>query len=69
MILLLNVKKEESVSDVMLQKVTKLWKQIADFEEHEIRNDSTNPLLANARQSARMEAYTKLMEREIGNKL
>jgi len=45
--------------------ITKLWRDIADFEEHEIKNDSKNPLLAKARQDARMEAYNNLMEREL----
>lgn len=41
------------------------WQEIADFEAHEVKNDSKNPILANARQAARMEAYVKLMEDKL----
>lgn len=49
----------------MTAKIDKLWEDIADFEEHEQKNDSKNPLLAKARQDARMEAYVNLMEKEL----
>jgi len=42
--------------------ITNFWNGIADFETNEIKNDSNNPILANARQGARMEAYVKLFE-------
>ena len=45
------------------KKIKMLWNSIADFENHEVKNDSTNPILANARQSARMEAYTNLQDK------
>ena len=45
--------------------ITKLWNDIAVFEENERKNDSKKPELAKARQDARMEAYVKLMEREL----
>lgn len=49
----------------MMKMINELWNNIADFEEHEVKNDSKNPILANARQGARMEAYTKLMDNAI----
>jgi len=45
--------------------ITELWNNISDFEEHEIKNDSKNSILSNARQSARMEAYTKLQDKVL----
>lgn len=47
-------------------RIKQLWKNIADFEQHEEDNDSKNPLLSKARQDARMQAYVVLVEREIG---
>jgi len=49
----------------MMKMINELWNNISDFETHEVNNDSTNPILANARQGARMEAYTKLMDNAI----
>ena len=49
----------------MMKMINELWSNIADFEKHEVNNDSKNPILANARQGARMEAYTKLMDNAI----
>ena len=45
--------------------IKEFWKDIADFEKHEITNDSKNQNLATARQGARMEAYVKLFEKKI----
>ena len=53
------------MTDQLKSKIKKLWENIADFESHEIVNDSKSPLLAKARQDARMEAYVNLMEKEI----
>lgn len=40
------------------------WNEIAIFEEHERKAwTSTNPLLTEARECARMEAYVKLAEK------
>jgi len=48
-----------------MKAISRLWALIADFEEHEQRNDSKNPILAKARQDARMAAYVTLMERSL----
>ena len=51
-----------------MKSIEKLWNDIAKFETGERKNDSQNQLQANARQSARMEAYVNLMEREIDSR-
>lgn len=43
--------------------IRELWDNIADFEDHEIKNDSKNDILSNARKGARMEAYVTLFEK------
>lgn len=53
------------ITKELKEKVSQIWYLIEIFEDHEIRNDSKNPLLAKARQDARMEAYVKLVERLI----
>jgi hypothetical protein len=45
------------------QEINKLWEAIADFEAHELKNDSKDPLLAKARQDARMQAYIELSDK------
>lgn len=50
---------------VVIIMINELWNDIAEFEKNEIKNDSKNPLLSNARQGARMEAYVKLFENTI----
>lgn len=43
--------------------IQELWQNISDFEDGEVKNDSKNSILSNARQGARMEAYEKLQDR------
>ena len=39
-----------------------LWNTIAKFEQGEVKIESKNKVLANARSGARMEAYVKLFD-------
>lgn len=50
-----------------MKNIKKLWDSIADFESKERKNESKNTLLSEARAGARMEAYVRLMEREIND--
>lgn len=49
--------------------INELWDDIAKFEDDERKNDSEESLLANARQGARMEAYSKLQDKLIDDQL
>lgn len=48
--------------------IEQLWSDIADFETNE-RKHEDNSLNSQARQSARMEAYVKLQEHYLNEKL
>lgn len=54
-----------AIAKELREQVSTTWMLIGDFEEHEQHNDSKNPILAKARQDARMEAYVRLVERLI----
>lgn len=46
--------------------INKLWREIGIFEEHERKAwKSKNPILTEARECARMQAYVELVERLI----
>ena len=46
--------------------VNKLWSDIGEFEENEVRVwKSNNALLTEARSSARMQAYVELVDRTL----
>lgn len=49
--------------------ITTLWDEITIFEDGEQKNDSTNHILANARQGARVEAYTNLQDKLLDDQL
>lgn len=51
--------------DELLNFIEKLWSDIAEFETGEVKNESSNQILAKARQDARMEAYVKLFDRVL----
>lgn len=44
----------------LLEKTRQLWMDIAIFEDGEIKNESDNKILSNARFGARVEAYVRL---------
>ncbi len=50
-----------------MANVAECWGNIAKFESKEVKAwRNANPLQKEARASARMEAYVKLMDREMG---
>jgi len=50
----------------MIPNVELLWSNIANFETGERKHESNNPVLAEARAAARMEAYGGLFYLQLG---
>lgn len=49
------------------EMIEKFWNQIDDFEIGEIKNESSDILLAEARAGARMEAYVNMFYHLVGS--
>jgi len=48
-------------------KIKNFWNEISEFEIGEIKNESQNLLLAEARAGARMEAYVNMFYHLVGS--
>ena len=50
----------------MKKRIEKLWENISNFEDGEVKTSvNAKPLQKEARAAARMEAYVKLFETEV----